>query len=442
MQASVPRMSLSIVFGIADDGQPGIRAGGAERSLAADHDEPVEPVDLQRLADLLDAALDAVRLDSARAQDRAAARQESADVLDRELLGEALDHAAPSVAEPDEVHPELAVAVADRRADRRVQPGTVAAAGQDAEPHRANPTRWTGLGRVVGEARRPQVLETCGGTSGRPIHRVGTRVGWVRPRTLRSRRDVHPRRAPAGGPRHPRTRVPGAAAAPARPRRLFGSTCSLSSSATPAGRSAASRRSGRSRSRPRAAAPATPAARSAITARPPRCSTKSTRGLDLRTHRARPELPLLQQAPRLSDGEDVDVLGHERTVTALDLGDVGQHQQDRGLALLRQDRRGEVLVDDPLACRPDAALTRSRAHRRPRRRSRSHPRRSAGATTGASTIEYGLGLGTTRRQPPCGSAFITQPRCSSSSARLRLGEVRPDVLRRACGTRGRSHGRG
>src|SRR6476661_1260634 len=34
--------------------------------------------------------------------------------------------------------------------------------------------------------------------------------------------------------------------------------------------------------------------------------------------------------------------------------------------------------------------------------------------TGVSTIEYGSGLGTTRRHPPWGSAFITQPRCSSS----------------------------
>ena len=35
-------------------------------------------------------------------------------------------------------------------------------------------------------------------------------------------------------------------------------------------------------------------------------------------------------------------------------------------------------------------------------------------TIGVSTIEYGRGDGTTRRHPPCGSSFITQPRCSSS----------------------------
>jgi uncharacterized membrane-anchored protein len=32
---------------------------------------------------------------------------------------------------------------------------------------------------------------------------------------------------------------------------------------------------------------------------------------------------------------------------------------------------------------------------------------------GLSTIEVGFGLGTTLRQPPCGSAFITHPRCCS-----------------------------
>jgi len=43
------------------------------------------------------------------------------------------------------------------------------------------------------------------------------------------------------------------------------------------------------------------------------------------------------------------------------------------------------------------------------------------AITGVSTIEYGLGLGTTRRHPPWGSAFIVYPRsasrrCASSSS--------------------------
>ena len=65
-------------------------------------------------------------------------------------------------------------------------------------------------------------------------------------------------------------------------------------------------------------------------------------------------------------------------------------------------------------CRSAAAPSRSRARRRRRWRSRSRRRRPASRITGVSTIEYGFGLGTTRRHPPCGSAFITQPRCSSS----------------------------
>jgi hypothetical protein len=42
------------------------------------------------------------------------------------------------------------------------------------------------------------------------------------------------------------------------------------------------------------------------------------------------------------------------------------------------------------------------------------PSATSCSITGASTIEYGDGDGTTRRHPPCGSGFITYPRSSAS----------------------------
>ena len=75
---------------------------GAERVLAADRDQPVEVERLHVLAHALGAVVVLERVGSRRAQDRAAARQDPARRLDRQLLVGVLERAAPAVAEADD----------------------------------------------------------------------------------------------------------------------------------------------------------------------------------------------------------------------------------------------------------------------------------------------------------------------------------------------------
>ena len=131
----MPDRSLSIVFGTPTTGRSNSRVeprGDAERVLAADRDQGVEL--LESLAHLLDAAVDLVRIGAGGADDRAAAREDPRDLVRAERLEQVLDHAAPALAHADHL-----VAVRPRaprdRADDRVQAGTVAAAGEDSDPH-------------------------------------------------------------------------------------------------------------------------------------------------------------------------------------------------------------------------------------------------------------------------------------------------------------------
>ena len=75
-------------LGHADDVEPlGEQAAGrAQRVLAADRDQPVEPVALERLAHLIHAVGALEDVGAAAAQDRAAAGQDPARGLDRQLL--------------------------------------------------------------------------------------------------------------------------------------------------------------------------------------------------------------------------------------------------------------------------------------------------------------------------------------------------------------------
>ena len=56
-----------------------------------------------------------------------------------------LERAAPAVAEPDELVAVIGHAGAHDRADDRVQPGAVAAAGQNSDSHAGLPLAWSRL---------------------------------------------------------------------------------------------------------------------------------------------------------------------------------------------------------------------------------------------------------------------------------------------------------
>ena len=134
MLASVPPISLSIVFGMPTTGTSGIAAVRPHRALAADHDEPIERLRGDRSSDELRSPLDPGGLRAGRPEDRAPAGQDPPHVVGGELRGLAVQHPSPPVTEPDDGDAAIE-ARADDRADRGVQSGAVAATGQDAETH-------------------------------------------------------------------------------------------------------------------------------------------------------------------------------------------------------------------------------------------------------------------------------------------------------------------
>jgi hypothetical protein len=82
----------------------------------------------------LDAALDLVGVRARRLQDRPAARQEPRDVDRPEVPELALDQATPAVQDADDLVTSVEGAPG-HRPDDRVQPGAVASAGEDPDPH-------------------------------------------------------------------------------------------------------------------------------------------------------------------------------------------------------------------------------------------------------------------------------------------------------------------
>ena len=75
------------------------------------------------------------RVGTGRPEDRAAARQDAAHRLDVQRHGVPFERPAPPIAEPDELKAVLLHALADHGADNCVQPGAVAAAGEDSHSH-------------------------------------------------------------------------------------------------------------------------------------------------------------------------------------------------------------------------------------------------------------------------------------------------------------------
>ena len=120
-----------------DDRDPvgGELRAGAERALAADHDQAVEPTRVHRPSHTGGAVIERERIEPGASQDRAAAVEQPAGPFEREVVTPVLDDAAPAVAEPDHVVAERSDALADDRSDHGVQTRTVAAAGEQADPH-------------------------------------------------------------------------------------------------------------------------------------------------------------------------------------------------------------------------------------------------------------------------------------------------------------------
>ena len=85
--------------------------------------------------DPLDAVLDLERVGPAGAEDRAAAGQDAADLVDAEGHGLALERTPPAVPEADELVAVDADTLADDGADHGVESGAVSAAGQDTDAH-------------------------------------------------------------------------------------------------------------------------------------------------------------------------------------------------------------------------------------------------------------------------------------------------------------------
>ena len=131
---SVPGMSLSIVFGTPTTRRPFGREGerGAKRAVAADHDHGVDAVRLDRPADARVAVAVNVGVSPRRAEDRAAALEDAAHVVAVERLHVPLHEAVPAVADADDLHAVGDGRAADDGANDRVEPGAIAAGGEDA----------------------------------------------------------------------------------------------------------------------------------------------------------------------------------------------------------------------------------------------------------------------------------------------------------------------
>jgi hypothetical protein len=115
--------------------------------LATDRDQGVDPVGGEVVLDPLDAAVDPERVGAARAEDRAAARQDATHLRDAQLHGQTLERALPAVAVTHEVEAVDADPLAHHRSDHGVESGTVAAAGEHSDPHDDS---WSLVGSLQG----------------------------------------------------------------------------------------------------------------------------------------------------------------------------------------------------------------------------------------------------------------------------------------------------
>jgi hypothetical protein len=107
----------------------------AEGVLATDGNQRVDSHRRQVLLDSLNPTFDLEGVGTRRAENRAAARQDSTDLGDVQVHDLALKGAPPAVAEADELVPVLADALTDHGPNDRVEAGAVATPGQYADAH-------------------------------------------------------------------------------------------------------------------------------------------------------------------------------------------------------------------------------------------------------------------------------------------------------------------
>ena len=109
--------------------------GDAERVLAADGDQRVDALTFDRVVDAGDAVLGLVRVRPRAPEDRPSPVEQPPCVGGRQLDGLAIDDAAPSVTEPDDVVAVDAFTFPHDGSDHRVEARAVSAAGENADPH-------------------------------------------------------------------------------------------------------------------------------------------------------------------------------------------------------------------------------------------------------------------------------------------------------------------
>ena len=109
---------------------------GRQRAFAADRDEHVDAVVIQRLLDLVQPGPQFVGVHARGAQHGAALGQQPViAVVVCELHAPVLQQSAPAVLESDHRRAVPAVASAHHRPDDGVEPGAVAASGENSDPH-------------------------------------------------------------------------------------------------------------------------------------------------------------------------------------------------------------------------------------------------------------------------------------------------------------------
>ena len=106
------------------------------RVVAAQGDQRVDLVGLQNLLNLLDATGNLLHVGARGVQDGAARQLDAVHVLQRERNEVVLQYALPAVEKADKLIAIVVDALAHNRVDYRIQPGAVAAAGQQSNSHR------------------------------------------------------------------------------------------------------------------------------------------------------------------------------------------------------------------------------------------------------------------------------------------------------------------
>ena len=132
--------------------------GYAERVLATDRDQCLDPMRLHARADQLEPVLPPVGVGPRSSEDRASPGQNAARGLEIERRGLALDHATPAVPVAKKLMAVGALSLANRRPDHGVESGAVAATGQHTYSQLRPPSRSTSRGQGIGPPSPPEIM--------------------------------------------------------------------------------------------------------------------------------------------------------------------------------------------------------------------------------------------------------------------------------------------